>query len=274
MALILKWVGHAFRVPLSGLAYLAFGLGGAFLGVVIMPFLHLFPGTLQQKRRRCQWVTGWGFRVFHWYLNLIGVMTYWPVAKGLKQRFETTLEQARARGGPASMVVTANHPSLVDTTAIMASYPYLVCVVKAKVARFPLLWPLMKFCGHVSAPDDFGGATAVAEELIKRLENGDSVLLFPESTRSPDSGMRRFRRGPFEIAKRAQTSVQPVAIRSSPGLLKGGLGWYQLPKKKCHYSLEALAPFPPADSPPTGPSLGERCRTQIQEALSREFRDT
>jgi 1-acyl-sn-glycerol-3-phosphate acyltransferase len=239
------------------------------MGYFIMPFLHLFPGTRRQKQRRCQYLTSAAFRLFHRYLNVIGVMNYWPVNQSVRARIQGSIDGSIAQGFPGSVMVVANHPTLVDTCAIIASFPYLVCVVKSQVARFPLLLPLMHFCGYVSATATFGGSTAIADELIERLRQGDSVLLFPESTRSPDSGMGQFRRGPCEIAQRAQVPVQPIAIDAAPGLLKSGLAWYQLPRKKCHYRLLALEPLQTtcSESKTTGRSLANLSSQQIAQAL-------
>lgn len=228
-----------------GLAYLSFALGGGILGTLLMPWLHLWPGSTLQKQRRCQGLTGSGFRLFHWYLNVIGVMTYWPPQNTLKDRIAQSIEQSRAAGRPAAVMVVANHPTLVDTTAIMASYPYLIVIAKTVVFRFPLLRLLFRFCGHTSASADLGGEAVLADQLIARLKNGESVLLFPESTRSPDEGPRPFRRGPFEIANRAGVPIQPIAIRSGPGLLKGGLAWYAVPRIKSKYELTGLDPLFP-----------------------------
>ena len=262
--------GYCLKVALAGLAYVAFAVGGALLSYLVMPVLHLIPGTKRDKQRRCQRATSTAFRLFHRYLNVIGVMHYWPITPSVRHRIQTSIDDSRAEGFPGSVVVVANHPTLVDTCAIIASYPYLICVVKASVASFPALAPLMYFCGYVSATASLGGDTNIVDELIRRLREGDSVLLFPESTRSPDSGMRPFRRGPYEIARRAQVPVQPVAIVTEPGLLKRGLPWYQVPRKKCRYDLQALDPLQTTCSGPetTGRSLAERSYQQISQALN------
>lgn len=210
-----------------------------------MPWLHLWPGTKQQKQRRCQALTCAGFRLFHWYLNVIGVMSYWPPANEIRDRIAQSIQQSKLSGRPAAVMVVANHPTLVDTTAIMASYPYLIVVAKPSVFHFPLLRLLFLFCGHTAASSELGGEAALADQLIARLKNGESVLLFPESTRSPDEGPRPFRRGPFEIANRAGVPIQPIAIRSGPGLLKGGLAWHAVPRIKTRYDLAGLEPLFP-----------------------------
>ena len=233
-----------------------------------MPWLHLWPGTKRQKQHRCQALTGSGFRLFHWYLNVIGVMTYWPPQNSIKDRIAQSIQASSAAGRPAAVMVVANHPTLVDTTAIMASYPYLIVVAKTVVFRFPLLRLLFRFCGHTSASSDLGGEAALADQLIARLKNGESVLLFPEATRSPDEGLRPFRRGPFEIANRAGVPVQPIAIRSGPGLLKGGLAWYAVPRIKTKYELRGLDPlFPymPQTRAEGDPKTAEKTRTPEEE---------
>lgn len=237
---------RALRTPFVGVAYLSFALGGGILGTFLMPCLHLWPGSKLEKQRRCQALTGLGFRLFHWYLHVIGVMSYRPPALEVARQIERALTQSTERGHPRAVMVVANHPTLVDTTAIMASYPYLVVVAKSSVFHFPLLRLLFRFCGHTAASADLGGEAVLADQLIERLKNGESVLLFPESTRSPDGGPRPFRRGPFEIALRAGVPIQPIAVDSGPGLLKGGLAWYNVPPRVTHYGLCALQPHFPA----------------------------
>jgi len=257
---LLLLIRHLLQLPLVALAYLSFAGGGGVLGTFVMPLLYLWPGSRQQKRRRCQIVTGWAFRVFHYYLDVIGIMAHRPPAAGVHDAISAAVARSRAAGGPGAVMVVANHPTLVDTTAIMASYPFLVVVAKSSVFYFPLLRLLLQFCGHTVATAELGGEAALAEQLIERLKQGESVLLFPESTRSPDEGPRPFRRGPFEIALRAGVPIQPVLIDSGPGLLKGGLAWHQTPLRKTHYRLRALpAIFPailagPPESNPSSPS--------------------
>lgn len=243
---MLLYLRHLLQLPLVAVAYLSFAGGGGILGTFIMPVLYLWPGTKRQKRRRCQAVTSWAFRLFHYYLDAIGIMAHRPPATGVRDAISATIARSRALGGPDAVMVVANHPTLVDTTAIMASYPFLIVVAKSSVFYFPLLRLLLQFCGHTVATAQLGGEAALAEHLIERLKQGESVLLFPEATRSPDEGPRPFRRGPFEIAVRAGVPIQPLLIDSGPGLLKGGLAWHQTPLRKTHYHLRVLPAIFPA----------------------------
>jgi 1-acyl-sn-glycerol-3-phosphate acyltransferase len=234
------------------------------MGTFLMPWLHLWPGTQREKQRRCQALTGVGYQAFHRYLRLIGVMSYRPPDLSIRQQILATIEESRRRGNPPSVMVVANHPTLVDTTAIMASFPYLIVVAKSSVYHFPLLRLLLQFCGHTAANSDLAGEAALAEQLIERMKNGESVLLFPESTRSPNEGPRPFRRGPFEIAARAGAAIQPLVVDSGPGLLKAGLAWYDVPPKITKYELRALAPLFPSRS------AQEPCRSGKEPYLEQE----
>lgn len=253
--------------PLVALAYVSFALGGGLLGTFVMPWLYIWPGTRQQKQRRCQAVTSSAFKVFHWYLDLIGIMRFKPPARPVRRSIERAIEESRARGGPAAVMVVANHPTLVDTTAIMASFPYLIVVAKTSVFHFPLLRLLLQFCGHTVASARLGEEAALANHLIERMQQGDSLLLFPEATRSPDEGPRPFRRGPFEVALRAGAPIQPIVIDSGPGLLKGGLAWYEFPLKKTHYDLTplpAIFPTPGPHPPPVAQKILENATVRSE----------
>ena len=55
--------------------------------------------------------------------------------------------------------------------------------------------------------------------LVKALQSGDSIVIFPEGTRSSDGRLLQFRPGAFEIAKRAQQPILPVLIRGTADAL-------------------------------------------------------
>ncbi len=138
----------------------------------------------------------------------------------------TSLYRARYVGGvlPSQpCVVIANHPSLLDVTALIAHSPHLCCVVKASLVDSPLVGRLLRSCGHVSAGDGslMSGRT-VLEALSERLTEGFSVLIFPEGTRSPPGGIHKLRRGAFEVAQRNEVPLVPIFLRCDPPALGKG----------------------------------------------------
>jgi 1-acyl-sn-glycerol-3-phosphate acyltransferase len=55
------------------------------------------------------------------------------------------------------------------------------------------------------------------------LDNGLSVMLFPEGTRSRDGNLRPFKDGAFELAVEKKLAVLPLAIAGTEGCLHHGV---------------------------------------------------
>lgn len=121
-------------------------------------------------------------------------------------------------------VVVANHPTLTDAVAMLASVPRACTAVRADLYEKHWLKPLLRGAGHFCAgsSNPLSGATVV-QASVDRLTQGFRVLLFPEGTRSPaDGGLRSFGRTAFEAACRADVPVVAVVIRESPPWLAKG----------------------------------------------------
>jgi 1-acyl-sn-glycerol-3-phosphate acyltransferase len=50
---------------------------------------------------------------------------------------------------------------------------------------------------------------------LETLDEGSSVMIFPEGTRSPNGRMRAFKPGAFEIALTAKRAVLPIAVQGT-----------------------------------------------------------
>ena len=120
-------------------------------------------------------------------------------------------------------VMVANHPTLVDIAALSAVFGRIVCVAKPLLFRAPFLGQVLGSCVYLEGGEMEGLAVAaVVTQAIDRLAQSMPLLVFPEGTRSPAGGLRRFRRGAFEIACRANVPVVPILIRCEPGALAKG----------------------------------------------------
>lgn len=138
-------------------------------------------------------------------------------------RVEGRRRLARVRG---PVLLVANHASHADTAAITSALPARLRARTAPAAAEDYFFKgrlrgaiVSLVVGAYPFPRRGGDGLARAEEL---MEEGWSVLLFPEGTRSPDGRMRPFKTGASVLAARGATVV-PVGIAGTRDVLpKGG----------------------------------------------------
>jgi len=129
------------------------------------------------------------------------------------------LEHLTGSGQP--QVLVANHQSLFDILALLATLPVdFKFVVKKELMAIPLWGQAMKRAGYISIDrDDSGQAKGALTEAAERIRRGASVLFFPEGTRSADGRLAEFKRGAFLVVARSGCEVVPVVIEGSRPIL-------------------------------------------------------
>ncbi len=207
------------------IAFFSFGLGGFILSWTLLPIALLPLRDRAARSHRARWLVSRGFRLFTWYLRTFRFMTVDP-----------SVEELALPDGPC--VVVANHPTLIDVTALLSIQPQTVVIVKPSLFNNPLVGPLLRLCDHI--PGGKGHSSAVLEGAIDRLRRGMSVMLFPEGTRSPPGALHPLKRGAFEIASRAVVPVVPLLIRVDPPVLNHYRKWHQVPLRVVSYSMSRL----------------------------------
>ena len=124
-------------------------------------------------------------------------------------------------------MIVANHPSLIDAPILLA---YLDAVVVAKPAlrARPSLSGLIRGADYVVNDD----AVELVDACRARIGTGQSLLLFPECTRTADDGAIRLRRGAAQIAVRSGCPVIPVTMTFSEPLLTKQSRWWLAPRRR------------------------------------------
>jgi len=123
----------------------------------------------------------------------------------------TGLEHA---AGTKPRIFLANHLSTLDIWVIAPALPDTTRFVsKRSVFWIPVLGQAMAVAGFI--PIDRADRTRAIRSLgraSQRIRDGESVILFPEGTRSRDGKLGRFKRGAFHLAFEAGVPIVPVAI--------------------------------------------------------------
>lgn len=141
----------------------------------------------------------------------------------------TTGVRVDARGldrvdGARSYVFVSNHQSIYDIPVLFASIPAQLRIIsKASLGAFPVLGWHLRWTGHLLVDRKRAGAGTLGQ-VARMIRRGDSLIVFPEGTRSRDGRVARFKRGLFLLAIEAGVAVVPVAVGGTRHvMLKGRL---------------------------------------------------
>lgn len=118
---------------------------------------------------------------------------------------------------PAIMI--CNHQAHIDLMAILALSHKVIVVTNKWVWNAPFYRWIIRYADFY--PTEKFEADDI-EPLRKKIQEGYSIAIFPEGTRSEDCSILRFHKGAFYLAKELNISIIPIMIH--------GFG-YVLPKK-------------------------------------------
>ena len=182
-----------------------------------------------RRARRLQTITSRAYRLMHGWLTLTRVLSFrWRDAA------------AQLPDGPC--IVIANHPTLVDVTAVTAALGGAISIVKPGLYRRTMIRPLLVGLGHVEGPGaDLIRAGRVVDDIVDRLAWGVPVVIFPEGTRSPPGGLAPFGRVAFEAARRAGVPLVSLGIRCEPLYLSKEVAPYRPPHPMPELTVEVIS---------------------------------
>ncbi len=209
------------------------------------------------RARLLQWVMSCGFGFMHWVLRVAGILD-----------FHKGCVEGEVPRDPC--VLVANHPTLVDISALIATQRPLVFPVKPTLFRSFWARPLLRDAAHIEgAGQDPFSAGRVIDQAVARLREGYRVIIFPEGTRSPPDGLHPFGRAAFEIAIRAQVPIVPIVITCSPRWLSKERSFLDPPETVPRLRMRALAPVDPKDAGSSSRTLRDIVEELITAELAR-----
>jgi 1-acyl-sn-glycerol-3-phosphate acyltransferase len=134
-------------------------------------------------------------------------------AAGVKVRI-SGIENIDKRG---PYVFISNHQGWFDIFAVLGKLPLpFSWLAKVELFKIPILGQAMQRAGYISI--DRGDRRKAIESLNRAAEviqQGTSVFIFPEGTRSADGVLRDFKKGGFVLAQKSGQPIVPVSISGS-----------------------------------------------------------
>ena len=214
------------RVLGTGASFILFGAGAVCLGTVLYPVLALLPGGPLARETRMQRAIHLSFRLFVAFMRGVGVIT-------------VSVRDGGRLGRPGQGLVVANHPTLIDYVLLVSLMPQADCVAKKAIWSNPITRGVVRGAGYIS--NDAG--EAMVDACTRRLQEGRTVLIFPEGTRSPSRGLGRFQRGAAHVAIQSGVPLLPVTIHCEPPGLMRDQKWYEVPERRMAFRIEVGTPI-------------------------------
>ena len=116
-------------------------------------------------------------------------------------------------------VIIANHQSHLDIPLLLMQSPNIIVLTTTWVWNNPLYALVIRYLDFYSVT---GGYEILIERLKKKVEDGYSILVFPEGTRSPDSNIKRFHKGAFLLAEKLNLDIIPIIIHGTGDCMNKG----------------------------------------------------
>jgi len=117
-------------------------------------------------------------------------------------------------------IIISNHQSHIDLMYILMLSPKIVVLTNDWVWNSPFYGKMVKYARFYPVANGIENSISKLETLVNE---GYSIMVFPEGTRSEDCSILRFHRGAFFLAEKLGLDIMPVVMH--------GLG-QALPKKE------------------------------------------
>ncbi len=106
-------------------------------------------------------------------------------------------------------VIISNHQSYLDLIYLLRLNPKMIAFTNSWVYNSFFFGKIIRFADFVPV---FQGLDENFEKLKKKIEEGYTLLVFPEGTRTPDGNISRFHQGAFYVADKLNIDIQPIMI--------------------------------------------------------------
>jgi len=116
-------------------------------------------------------------------------------------------------------VIIANHTSFLDTLAIAMTTYKIIYLVNDWVYDSPVFGRLVRALGFYPVSQ---GIENGMEKLKEKIEQGYSLVVFPEAERSYTNDVKRFHKGAFYLAEQFGLDILPLYIHGNSEVLPKG----------------------------------------------------
>lgn len=166
--------------------------------------------------------------------------------------------------GPVLLV--SNHEGNFDIPVLLSSIPKpFGFISKEEVRKFPIIPSYMEEmnCVFLDRTDRRSAFKSITD-TIGKLQEGHSILIFPEGTRSKGQGLKEFKAGFMRIAKEAGVPVVPIAIEGTSRIMENNNNQI----RPARVRVQVLEPLTPQQLDVAGVKAAQLVKSRIEQALA------
>jgi len=161
-------------------------------------------------------------------------------------------------------VYCPNHQSMVDIIVLYGLFRHFKWVAKVELMRIPFLGWNMWLNGYLRIDrKNPSSHIKMMKDAEKYLNQGSSIMIFPEGTRSKGGQLGKFRGGAFILAEKTGVPIVPIAITGTGDVFSQGPFFF---RKVVTMTVTILDPVQPqeADNPK---AMGRLVRQRVADHL-------
>jgi 1-acyl-sn-glycerol-3-phosphate acyltransferase len=151
---------------------------------------------------------------------------YWGGVKGVMVFVRSVGVKVKVSGteripGGACLFV-ANHTSSSDAPAVVGAIPRRIAILlKKSLFKYPIVGQAFTLAHFIPVErGDHESAIASLEKATEAIRGGQSFLIYPEGTRSPDGRLQEFKRGAVVMAIKAGVPIVPMVCAGAQKVMK------------------------------------------------------
>ena len=123
---------------------------------------------------------------------------------------------------PGTCLFVANHTSSADAPAVVNAIPRRIAVLlKKSLFNYPIVGQAFQMAHFIPVERSrHDSAIASLEKAIEAMKEGQSFLIYPEGTRSPDGRLQEFKKGAVVMAIKAGVPIVPIACSGAHRIME------------------------------------------------------
>lgn len=167
-------------------------------------------------------------------------------------------------------IITPNHSFLLDIPALHLLFIHFKWISKASLRRVPFIgWNMVLNKTIFINRTDQKSQLKMMRSCEENLALGNSIMIFPEGTRSRGQGLGKFLDGGFLLAKKMKCDILPVALTYSETEIIKGFIFTKFLKIK----VEVLKAIPSDEFKKTR-ELRDNVKMRIESVLQKQRAET